>query len=546
MPRLMKRNFRSILIFFVAVSLLCGCLKDNFNFSKLSNSFWEPDVAMPLVNSSLSLENILKISAANDNFSIGADNFVTLVYRGNIFSVKAEEAINIPDPVTPLQNSFSLTGPQITVFNSLPAGQTDTLPNVSSVLSFDLSPHDIDSLILKGGILAFNLSYNFPVQATVNLTFPGIKKNGVVLKGTLNMVAASPGSPSTGSLSFDLTGAKIDLQTGTGPGIEMVHQLILTKSAGINLTTANQMNFQLTYTQLKFTRLFGFFDFSQAQLAPYQDTVAITLFDNVFGNNAFQFTNPSIGVTITNSFGIPIIGEMQVFKTYAPLHSPNSINVTFPFNPIQIPAPAITQIGQTASISYQLNNQNSNVNLALSISPRYLIYKLRNLPVPPQVNQYFVCDTSRFKVDLDIDLPLEGSVNRLVFQDTIPFEFQDVEELQELLLKAFIVNEFPLEARMQIYFADSLGFVRDSLLNSDQLIIRAAQPLSGAETVPAQKITEVNYTADRIRNLKRVKQIYVKAITSSAGANSGKNIRIYSTFKIDVKLSAKAKLKFEI
>ena len=288
------------------------------------------------------------------------------------------------------------------------------------------------------------------------------------------------------------------------------------------------------------------FDFSQAQLAPYQDTVAITLFDNVFGNNAFQFTNPSIGVTITNSFGIPIIGEMQVFKTYSPLHNPTSVSVVFPFNPINIPAPSISQIGQSATISYALSNQNSNVNAAMAISPRYLIYKLRNLPVPPQVNQYFVCDTSRFKVDLDLNLPLEGNVNRLVFQDTIPFEFQEVEELQELLIKAFVLNEFPLEARMQIYFADSLGYVRDSLMNSDQLIIRAAQPGIGAQTTAAQKITEVNYTFDRIRNLKHVKQIYVKAITSSTDAASGKNIRIYSTFKIDVKLSAKAKLKFKI
>jgi hypothetical protein len=534
------------LLVFLSFIVLTACLKDNFKFKKLSNSFWEPDVAMPLVNSSLSLENILKISSANDNFSIGADNFVTLVYRGNIFSVTAQEAITIPDPPAPLQASFSLSAPQAAGFNALPAGTIDTLPVVTNVLAFDLSPHTLDSMILKGGILAFNLSFDLPVQGTVNLSFPGIKRNGVPLTGTLNLIASSPGSPSTGSLSFDLTGARVNLNSGPTPGIEIEQQIILTKSLGINVTPSNQINYSATYTQLKFSKLFGFFDFSQAQLAPYQDTVAITLFDNVFGNNAFQFTNPSIGVTITNSFGILIVGEMQVFKTYAPLHNPTNVNVVFPFNPINIPAPSISQIGQSASISYQLDNQNSNVNQAMAISPRYLIYKLRNLPVPPQVNQYFVCDTSRFKVDLDLNLPLQGSVNRLVFQDTIPFEFQDVEELQELLIKAFVVNEFPLEARMQIYFADSLGYIRDSLMNSDQLIIRAAQPTTGAQTIKAQKITEVNYTFDRIRNLKRVKQIYVKAITSSTEASSGKDIRIYSTFKIDVKLSAKAKLKFKI
>ncbi len=542
----MSRFTGRIFLFLLSCLALTACLKDNFKFKKLSKSFWEPDVAMPLVNSSLSLENILKISAANDNFSIGSDNFVTLIYRGNIFSVKAEEAISIPDPVSPLQATFSLTAAQSTIFNSLPAGTIDTLPIVTNVLAFDLSPHTLDSMVLKGGILAFNLSYDFPVQATINLSFPGIRKNGVALAGTLNLIAASPGNPSTGSLSFDLTGAKVDLHSGPNPGIEIVQQIILTKSLGINITAANQIDYQATYTQLKFSKLFGYFDFSQAQLAPYQDTVAITLFDNVFGNNAFQFTNPSIGVTITNSFGIPIIGEMQVFKTYSPLHNPTSVSVVFPFNPINIPAPSISQIGQSATISYALSNQNSNVNAAMAISPRYLIYKLRNLPVPPQVNQYFVCDTSRFKVDLDLNLPLEGNVNRLVFQDTIPFEFQEVEELQELLIKAFVLNEFPLEARMQIYFADSLGYVRDSLMNSDQLIIRAAQPGIGAQTTAAQKITEVNYTFDRIRNLKHVKQIYVKAITSSTDAASGKNIRIYSTFKIDVKLSAKAKLKFKI
>jgi hypothetical protein len=213
-----------------------------------------------------------------------------------------------------------------------------------------------------------------------------------------------------------------------------------------------------------------------------------------------------------------------------------------------LPISTPTQVGQSATSSLLLNASNSNIDNVLTNLPRYLIYKIDALsnPPPPAVQmQNFIEDSSRFKVDVDINIPLEGTLKNLIFQDTIMFKFQEVEELQSLTMKVFFKNGFPIETKVQVYFADTMGYVLDSLLQDDVILASALVGNNGRVTTATEKNTEIYYPEDKILRLKKVRKIYVKASTNTVDGGT-KNVKIYSDYRLDLKISGRAKLKFKI
>ncbi len=543
-------KLRYILLCTIGIISICvfsACLKGNFKLKKIADSFWEPDVAIPLVNSSMTLKNILKLSSANNNFSIAADNFVTLVYRGNLFSLRADEVLKIPDQ--PISTSFTFPAAALPAFNALNLQDTFQInPPFTTTFDFNSGSADsfIDSLTIKSCLFAVNLISTFQQQLIVTVNIPDAKKNGVPFSQTVEVPPA--GSTNiTRSVNFNLADYKIKLhQNGSPNKLKMIFGFKFVKTNTSITPGHNSMAMVMSLSNIAFKNLFG--SVGQKFLAPDTDTIPITLFNNSIVGGGISVVNASLGINITNAFGIPIRATFQKLQGYSPLSLTPIINIVSPLfnNPLPISTPP--QIGQSASSSLLLNSSNSNINGVLTNLPRFLIYKIDALsnPPPPAVSmQNFIEDTSRFKVDVDINIPLEGSLKSLIFQDTIMFKFQEVEELQSLGLKLFFKNGFPIETKVQVYFADTMGYVLDSLLQDDVLLASALVGANGRVTTPTEKNTEILYPEEKILRLKKVRKIYVKASTSTF-QNGTQNVKIYSDYRLDLKIAGRAKLKFKI
>jgi hypothetical protein len=542
-----KKTFLLGIVLLITISIFSACLKGNFKFKKIADGFWEPDVAIPLVNSSMTLKNILKLSSANNNFSIGADNFVTLVYRGNLFSLRADEALRIPDQ--PLNSTFTFPSGALAAFNALNLQDTFSVnPPFTTVFDFNSGSPDsfIDSMTIKNCLFAINLVSSFQHQLSVTISIPDARKNGIPFTQQVEVPPAGA-STITRSVNFNLADYKIRLnQTGTPNKLKMVFSFKFIKTNSNISTGHNSMNMVMSLSNIGFKNLFG--SIGQKLLSPDTDTIPITLFNNSLSGGGISLVNASLGINISNAFGLPIRASFEKLQGYNPVSFTPIINVVSPLfnNPLPIATP--TQLGQSATTSLLLNNSNSNIQNVLSNLPRFLIYKINALsnPPPPAVSmQNFIEDSSRFKVDVDINIPLEGRLNNLIFQDTIPFKFQEVEELQSLGLKVFFKNGFPIETKVQVYFADTMGFVIDSLLKDNVVLASALVGANGRVTTSTEKYTEVLYPEEKILRLKRVRKIYVKGATTTFQGGS-KDVKIYSDYKLDLKISGRAKLKFKI
>jgi hypothetical protein len=546
--------FRIILVVSFVAGILVSCTKDYFDLKKLSGGFWNPDVAVPLVDSYLSLNDILSLSDRNGNFQVGSDNFITLVYRDNLFSLMAKDFIQIPDPASPV-NLPSISVPQsvISGFNALNLIDSVPLPSFTSTINFSVAPHNIQSMNLQSGVLALRFNSTVNTRIRVRINFPSITRNGL-LQSVTGVIPASQGSPVTSVVSVDLSNSIVNLVSTLAPGTSgidyQVQMWLLKDSPTSQISGTPSLSGDLTYTQLKFKSLFGTFDLSQQQLAPYIDSVAITLFNNVAGQSNFELANPSLTFNIRNSFGIPFKGQFEVLSGFNSKTLSNVIiDLPDTMEPFNVRYPLFSEIGQTKLTSYTLSNQTSNIAAVLNSNPNFLIYKVKNLPaVNPPGNTNFVEDTSRFKLDMEINLPLEGRVNGLVFQDTIPFTFRDVQELRELELRTFITNGFPIDVKMNVYFADANNSIIAKLYETDAepIIVAASTDASGKSVTPGYDETSTVVPFSLISKLGNVSKIFVKAVTATTDAASGKNIKLYSDYRIDVKISGRAKLSFDL
>src|SRR5688500_13851098 len=95
--------------------MLSACLKDDFNFDKLAQTNYSPDVALPLAFSSVTIQDIIKTTGIESTISVDADKFCTIIYRGNLLSLKASDLITIPDQT---HNFQALFGAQIIQINN--------------------------------------------------------------------------------------------------------------------------------------------------------------------------------------------------------------------------------------------------------------------------------------------------------------------------------------------------------------------------------------------------------------------------------------------
>ena len=103
-------NFYLLLILAV-ICTVSACIKDEYDLNKLTSANYSPEVAMPLVHTKFSVEEILTMSAdqgANDpeNLEEDPDGLMKFMYSDTLFSKKASDFITFP-PMTSLLTNYT-------------------------------------------------------------------------------------------------------------------------------------------------------------------------------------------------------------------------------------------------------------------------------------------------------------------------------------------------------------------------------------------------------------------------------------------------------
>ncbi|MDD3877674.1 MAG: hypothetical protein PHT69_13720 [Bacteroidales bacterium] len=521
-----------ILIFIIFLS---SCLKkEDFDFDKLVFPDWEPNFSLPLVHSQMDLRKVLNETSFGDMLIEDANKFLTLVYKERIYSQKAEDAFYINNQFFVQNETFSVSG-------SFNIGDSSTSTYTENMVFVNASNNEkLDTLYLKSGDLNFQLNTNLNHPAKIRITLPDVRKNGVPFSTTLLYNVGS-----NINTTLDLAGYKMVFHHtgGINNQLTVFYELTAYNTSGAQNQSPYTIDFSTNFENLKYSKMFGFLNYKE-YLFP-MDTLSIGIFKNAwFGN--FVAMDPKVIIKITSHYGFPlhIIFDHLIATNPKSLNSlpvfglPNPIAISSPLNP-----------GDSSVTSVTLDKYNSNIVDAINILPHYFAYLFEGRANPTGVyTPNFALDTSTFNVDMEVEIPLYGSAWDFVLEDTVDFEFEKIDEVEYALFKISILNGFPVDANIQIYFADSLNNVLDSLFGGTKEVVLAALTGPSPEyrvTTPQTKYTEAYITANKLTNITNSRKMFIRSTLATTN-NGSETIKIYSDYLIDVRLAVQAQLKVNL
>lgn len=542
----MKNYFRSGFVIALTTFALYACTDDYFELDKIKTDEWRPEIAVPAVNSSLTLEDILIKKDSNNLIQTGPNGVLEVIYNGSVFSAIGGQFIDLPN-----QNFSEVV--------NLPAGQVPPspipagTPNIQFNQNIDITyttAVEIDSVLLKGGQLIFTMQNEFRHNLIARISFPSIKDaNGNLLVINQSLPASNGVVPTVRSEVTDLNGYKLDMTQGSAQFNNLRANVDLT----IQPVTGNPISANDKFEVIGEFRGVAFKEFNgyigQQNLQLEKDTIPINMFKN-FKKGIFFISNPTMEIDIVNSYGVPAYLNFQDLKALNP-DNPSPTKV------INLPTDPVTNTSNLRSLQYptgrgtaitelNLNNTNGNIADIISYLLKEIVYEseVQFNPQGPLSNRNFFSDTSGIGLNIFLKIPFEGRASEFYLVDTIPMDLSVTSNLESGTIRTIADNGFPVDVKMQMVFTDSLYNRIDSLYPQGATPIIPAAPIdgNGDATGTSRQITDTGIDQDRFNKLSDGKYAIIIAELNTTDATQNKNVRFKSGYKLDIGVSIRAKV----
>jgi len=532
-----------VITFVLIVGAFLSCNKNSIDFSKMTKPDWNPTWSLPLIHSELALHDILGKDTNNIIIEDPITHMLTLEYAASLFSQTAEQYLVIPD-----QNNITMESTTLNII----VPPTDSVP-YDITIPYSFTPQNagqrLDSIFIKSAMMKVNVFSYINHRSKVTISIANATKNGKIFE-TIMPLNYTGTVPVEQTLNLDFSGYKIKLNNTSGHINEITanaHILVY----GDNNPDLSPYTFRAIcdLTNIKFSKIFGYLGLYEY---PLSDTLHLNLFNsNVHGN--IELKEIDLFVHTSNSIGMPLQINFLDLIAHSDKNPPYTVNIADPAtgfpNPINIPSPDVQHTGTVADTTMQFGDNNSNIIPAINLSPEYIYFNINGKSNPANNPAYenFVFDTSRFAVNLKVVLPLFGAISGFYISDTVSFDFNIPDQAEMCAFKVRTVNHFPLDAEIQIYFADEHYHVLDSLFSGKDHHILVAAPVSGPpdykviESPPPQPFifSPDPFMAADLERLKNAKFLLIKAKMSTYNKDL---VKIYADYMLDVKLAAKIQL----
>jgi len=554
----MKISFKSTLLILAIFGGFYSCTEDYFDFDKINTDDWRPEIAVPLINSSLSLADVVTKKNGDGFIQTNTDNGLEVIYKSSVISSDGQALIAFPPQV--FKDSFETPVP-IPPFNG---GQKITF-NSSTELTFE-DPSQfgvvVDSITLKNGRLAFTLENTFKYDITINAQFRTFTDSlGDTLVLNFVLPASDGVTPVVRSDTVNLKGYQVNMSEDKDGNpadnkipIDLRYEIQLV--AGVGSSPSEKIRMAGALTAIDFKEFYG--SLGSTPLNIESDSIAIDFFKNFqqFSSEDFFISNPNLLLTVKNSFSCPMEFKFLYLDAFNKKRNPAVVNFVIPsgLQPMTINFPAQYGIVET---KFELNRNNSNIDSVLSHLTQAIAFdseaQFNPGGVPPRtgLRRNFISDTSDMRLDLEFRIPFEGRAIGFFLEDTLAFEFENSTELNNGTLRLIAENSFPLGIDLQISFLDAdKNKITDLILPSDPdfsngygaLIPEAPVNSAGESIGVSSKTKDIFISRARFQQLSDSKYIALSSKLSTTNGANGTNV----VFKSDNRLNVILGLRTEI
>lgn len=449
----------------LSLLLLAACMPDE-DFSNIQLRTPSPSLSLPILNTNLRVEDMIRTTDGG-MLEQNSDQSYSLFYRQSVSSPDLEELLP-PLPPQRYSQEFSLGIDMPTLNISPPPVEAE------GKMPLNLGGLSIFGIECKAGLLEVNTSSDYQHDVDITLTFPDITDaTGRELSMRFNLT--NWGS-SNSQQQVNLEQHFIRLQDDS---IRYRMTASITAS-GAPISENESINFDFRMRDLAFSYLEG--NFSDITVPLEADTLQIPFLANAVNGNVAL--NPSFRFNFTNSFGVQLQPDLSnVFvtrKSGTVVRMQDDVGSDFFSGEFSFPYPQHRDEG-SVSAEQLINRDNSNIEEAFAELPRGIAHGIGFRLNSHENDTSFITDQSRIGLDMEVEIPLEGSFD-ITLEDTIAVNLNFEQEVESLRMLIKTENSFPIDARMQIYFLDESG---DMIMDTDgeplQLFDQEAQLLRAAQ-----------------------------------------------------------------
>ncbi len=515
---------------------LTACLPED-DLSDLEIKAPSPSIALPLLNTNLTVSDIITIDEGEGSLTENEDHTYGVLYRSQMASRTAEDVL----PAIPDQESYS----SFSLGINSPAFQMKSPPQkFEGKMEMDMAGLSVFFLESKEGKLSLTLDSDYQHDLDITLTFPSVKNRTTGIPLVWN-VTINAWSNKVTSQGYELADYSLELVDD-----EISYALeVAIQGSGQPISESQQLRLSIEMADIKFNYLSG--NFAGIDVPIPADTLQIPLLDGAVDGTLGL--NPTLRFQFVNSFGVKVAAGLTnafvVQEGGKNLQLMDKPEFSFFGGGYDLPFKK-QRDDSTATQNHVVDESTSNIRMAFAELPRSFRFGPRfTLDNAPE-DTSFITDQSQIEVSTEIELPLEGTFD-LVLEDSIPVDFTNLEDVEELKVLIKTENSFPLTANLRLFFLDEDGqlILNDdqqpvSLFGEEDQLLVAADLIDSntGKTRPATVDLPIAATLDQDK-FERVRSATHLLVRTSLNSVSDANnqIKLYSFYSIRFNLATQIK-----
>lgn len=473
----------------------------------------KPEYALPLTDVRTSIKKLLGDYDTLAFLRIDSDSMMTAHYKGSLLT----------------RSSIDLFGALQNALYPIP----DTTVGIPYLLPNNARMEFVD---LKTGKFAYAgfLFGQFAEPLLMTIRVPQMTKNGVPFQWSFTMTPSLSGNLD----SVDVSGYRI---TPINDSIWVHYEARRTTNnerVRINNFVIGMRGMQMKYAQ-------GYMGVNTFD-AP-RDSIRLDIFKS-WTTGEVTFENPKITVSLDNSFGIPVKSvTREAFIVSAtgrqlPLESP------FITNGVNIAYPTLNEVGQSKRTVLVYDKSTSNLVDIIAAGPVAMVYDIDGVTQedPTRSLRSFITDSSTFRLQVEMDLPLHARAKGFMVRDTVNVDFQSLKNIEYAEFKMIADNGMPIDLSVQGYFLGESGQVLDSLFQSaagEPLLRGAAVNANGDVTRVTQQISYIPIDAPKLNRIRLAKRLALRYSLATSNNGATPSVRLKSNQDVRIQLGVSVGLK---
>lgn len=507
----MKMLLRQILLFLCTAIVLFTCTDlDNLELGEFNAEY-----AIPLFNSDLSLQDIISNRVDNTTLTVDTDGQLTLNYKGALLSRGASNIFNFTKalPIIVTDSVFHIRNEDIEIPGSI----------------------EIDFIDLKAGDMNLQFSSDMPEDITVEVTIPQIVKDGQPYTKTLSSTFDGSLPVIGGFVGDPLEGYQIQ---GGDTLLTVIYDAVLPDGTKIVLPS-----FLMILTRLEYSYAEGFLGNDIYDIG--RDTIEIDFFNN-WEQGIVNFEDPKIKLSAFNSFGFPLDANFFSIDVIGIDGERLSLESDAIQDGVGVNFPSLEQVGETIETNFSFNKENSNIIDILAVGPAAVEYELDGEPNPDSNpdSRGFMTDSSEIKVQMEVELPLNGYTFGFALVDTFDIDLTEYDNVNSAEFKLITENEIPLGLDLEVTFVDENFNVLDRLNSQvdDNYIGSAPVDSNGNVNGVNEKIIIDSFDANRFATIKSASRILIRTAFNTTNSDIPQLVK----FNADQSIKSRMGLKVEL